>query len=71
MMKRNTTPQENKVRDYMNQTQNCYGGNDKSSRTAIRRRKAWVNKSFRRMGTNILIQISRVNDSCELTLTAQ
>lgn len=47
-------PQEKKVRDYMNQTKNCYGENNKSSRKSIRYRKATVNRSYRRKNHNIL-----------------
>jgi len=39
-MNKRTSPQENKVREYLNQRKNCYGENDKSSRKAIRVRKA-------------------------------
>lgn len=53
-MNRRVTPQENKIRDYLNQRTNSYGENDKSSRKAIRVRKAWVNRSFRRTINNAL-----------------
>lgn len=54
MQKRKTTPQEKKVRSYMRQRRNCYGENDKSSRKAIRQRKRWVNRSYRRSARHIL-----------------
>ncbi len=53
MNKRNT-PQEDKILDYVNQRKNAYGENDKSSRKAVRNRKAAVNRDFRREGQNIL-----------------
>lgn len=49
-----SSPQEKKVRDYMNQTKNCYGENNKSSRKSIRYRKAAVNRSYRRKNHNTL-----------------
>ena len=55
-MDRRNTPQENKILDYVNQTKNSYGENDKSSRKAIKKRKAQVNRSFRREESNILNQ---------------
>jgi hypothetical protein len=48
MAKRKRDPREEKVLDYLNQTANDYGENDKSSRKAIRLRKAWVNRTYRR-----------------------
>ena len=53
-MRNKNTPQENKILDYVNQSRNSYGENDKSSRKAIRNRKASVNRDFRREGRNIL-----------------
>ena len=50
---RDITPQENKIRDYTNQRKNVYGENDKSSRKALRLRKRWVNRAFRRTLNNI------------------
>ena len=50
---RDITPQENKIRDYTNQRKNVYGENDKSSRKALRKRKRWVNRAFRRTLNNI------------------
>ena len=41
-------PERDKIRDYTKQRRNLYGENDKSSRKAIRFRKAWVNRSYRR-----------------------
>jgi hypothetical protein len=45
--KRRGDPEEEKVRDYTKQRRNAWGENDKSSRKSIRRRKAWVNRSYR------------------------
>ncbi len=42
------TPQEKKQQSLKHDCRNCYGENDKSSRKSIRRRKAMVNRSFRR-----------------------
>ncbi|MEM7803281.1 MAG: hypothetical protein AAF545_00010 [Pseudomonadota bacterium] len=42
------SPFESKVRDYLEQRSNSYGENDKSSRKAIRFRKKWVNRDYRR-----------------------
>jgi len=53
-MEKRKTPQEKKVLDYINQTKNGYGENDKSSRKAIRERKALVNREFRRNSKQIL-----------------
>lgn len=41
-------PREEKVLDYQKHRANTYGENDKSSRKAIRFRKAWVNRTYRR-----------------------
>ncbi len=46
--KRHGDPEEEKIRDYTKQRRNAWGENDKSSRKAIRLRKAWVNRSYRR-----------------------
>jgi hypothetical protein len=48
MAKRQRDPVEEKVRDYTKQRHYAYGENNKSSRKAIRFRKAWVNRSYRR-----------------------
>jgi hypothetical protein len=45
---RRRDPEREKIRDYTKQRRNLYGENDKSSRKAIRFRKAWVNRSYRR-----------------------
>ena len=50
---REITPQEKKIRDYTNQRINTYGENDKSSRKALRKRKRWVNRTYRKKFTNI------------------
>ena len=59
-MDKRASPQEEKIRDYLNQRSNSYGGNDKSSRKAIRVRKSWVNRSYRRHTNNLLN--TRFND---------
>jgi hypothetical protein len=41
-------PTEEKILDYQRHRTNAYGENDKSSLKAIRFRKAWVNRSYRR-----------------------
>ena len=70
MLKR-SSPQEKKVRDYMNQTKNCYGENNKSSRKSIRYRKAAVNRSYRRKSHNIL-NVGYVDiETIEVNLSAQ
>ena len=48
------TPQEKKIRDYTNQRKNAYCENDKSSRNAIRKRKRWVNRAYRKSIKNIV-----------------
>ena len=48
------TPQEKKIRDYSKQRKNDYAENDKSSRTAIRNKKRWLNRSYRRSVKNQL-----------------
>src|SRR5688500_6052781 len=47
-MKVQRTPQEKKRLSYEKDCRNNYGQNDKASRKAIRRRKKWVNHSYRR-----------------------
>lgn len=42
------SPQQKKQLSLKKDCRNCYGENDKSSRTAIRARKRWVNRSYRR-----------------------
>lgn len=42
------SPQQKKHLSLKKDCRNCYGENDKSSRTAIRARKRWVNRSYRR-----------------------
>ena len=48
MNKRRESPFERKVHDYLRQRVNDYFENDKSSRKAVRLRKRWVNRDFRR-----------------------
>ncbi len=52
-MKRKLTPQEKKIRDYENHRRNAYGANDKNSRNAIRKRKRWVIKAYRKKVNNL------------------
>ncbi len=47
-MKQPQTPQTKKRLSLLKDCQNTYGENDKSSRTAIRWRKRWVNSTYRR-----------------------
>ena len=47
-MPQDPTPQDKKRKSLERDGRNCYGENDKSSRKAIRRRKAIVNRTFRR-----------------------
>ena len=47
-MKIPKTPQAKKRLSLLKDCQNTYGENDKSSRTAIRWRKSWVNRTYRR-----------------------
>lgn len=54
------TPQEKKIADYKNQRRNHYGENHKSSRKAIRKRKRWVNKAYRK---NIRNKIACLNET--------
>jgi len=70
-MNRKNTPQEKKILDYVNQTKNAYGENDKSSRKAIRNRKAEVNRDYRREGKNILRGGDSDWESVDVELTEQ
>jgi hypothetical protein len=47
-MKIPKTPQAKKRLSLLKDCQNTYGEHDKSSRTAIRWRKSWVNRTYRR-----------------------
>ena len=47
-MKTPKTPQAKKRLSLLKDCQNTYGEHDKSSRTAIRWRKSWVNRTYRR-----------------------
>lgn len=47
-MEKRLSPQQKKQYSLEKDCRNCYGENDKSSRTAIRARKRWVNRSYRR-----------------------
>jgi hypothetical protein len=47
-MKIPKTPQGKKRLSLLKDCQNTYGENDKSSRTSIRWRKSWVNRTYRR-----------------------
>jgi hypothetical protein len=44
---RRRSPQEDKILSYAKDRRNAYGENNKSSRTAIRQRKQWVNGTYR------------------------
>ncbi|MCH1925311.1 hypothetical protein L9G74_01665 [Shewanella sp. C32] len=67
-MTQRQTPQQKKVLDYVNHSKNSYGENDKSSRKAIRSRKAQVNRQFRREQTQLLQQY---DDADELSAALQ
>lgn len=47
-MEKHLSPQQKKLYSLQKDCRNSYGENDKSSRTAIRARKRWVNRSYRR-----------------------
>lgn len=47
MAVRRRSPQEKKIASYQKDGRNTYGENDKSSRRAVRFRKAWVNRTYR------------------------
>ena len=47
-MKEPKTPQAKKRLSLLKDCRNTYGENDKSSRTSIRWRKSWVNRTYRR-----------------------
>jgi hypothetical protein len=47
-MKIPKTPQAKKRLSLLKDCQNTYGENDKSSRTSIRWRKSWINRTYRR-----------------------
>ncbi len=47
-MKQPKTPQAKKRLSLLKDCQNTYGEHDKSSRTSIRWRKSWVNRTYRR-----------------------
>ena len=70
-MDRKNTPQERKILDYVNQSKNSYGENDKSSRKAIRDKKAAVNRDFRRAGRNILRSGESDWDNVDVELSEQ
>ncbi len=62
------TPQEKKRLSYAKDCRNCYGENDKGSRTSIRRNKAHSNRRLRR-AVVLTLQIETVNnDSVERDL---
>jgi hypothetical protein len=48
------SPQEDKILSYAKDRRNAYGENNKSSRTAIRQRKQWVNGTYRTAVHNVL-----------------
>ena len=53
-MELRNTPQEKKIRDYTKQRKLAYGESTKCSRRAIRKRKRWVNKAYRKSVNNIV-----------------
>jgi hypothetical protein len=57
-MKIPQTPQAKKRLSLLKDCQNTYGENDKSSRTAIRWRKRWVNSTYRRNVKQSLAEIT-------------
>lgn len=64
------TPQQKKVMDYVNHSKNSYGENNKSSRKAIKYRKAQVNRQFRREKSHLLNQYDDA-DELDAALQAQ
>ena len=67
-MKQRLTPQEKKIRDYSNQRVNVFGEGNKSSRKAIRKRKRWVNRAFRKAGKNVSQSGSQDIDSIDVDI---
>ncbi len=63
MRYRRVTPQEKKIRDYLYQTTNCYGYNDKNSRIAIRKNKASNSRTYRR---KVQGELGRVFDDLDM-----
>jgi hypothetical protein len=61
-MKIPKTPQAKKRLSLLKDCQNTYGENDKSSRTAIRWRKRWVNSSYRR---NVKQSLAEITDDLD------
>ncbi len=57
-MKKTQTPQAKKRLSLLKDCRNTYGENDKSSRSAIRWRKRWVNSKYRRDVKQSLSEIS-------------
>lgn len=64
-MKPRKTPQEKKRLSYQKDCRNSYGENDKASRKAIRKRKSWVNKSYRRTINQVLQNSTNLEESNE------
>lgn len=62
-MKKERTPQEKKFLSYTKDRRNSYGENDKSSRKAIKFRKAWVNQTFRSAMKHIVKSPIEAEDS--------
>ena len=56
------TPQEKKALSYAKDRRNSYGENDKASRKAIPKRKAEVNRSYRRKIEGAMNEILSTND---------
>lgn len=56
------TPQEKKALSYAKDRRNAYGANDKASRNSIPKRKAGVNRTFRRDISEVLNVVSGILD---------
>ena len=64
-MRPQKTPQEKKRLSYEKDRRNNYGENDKASRKAIKKRKSWVNQSFRRTTKQTLKHSLNADDEFE------
>ena len=66
MKRRNSSPQERKIRDYANQRTNAYGESKKNAYKAIRKRKRWVNRAYRKSVNNLLTQTQNETEEAEI-----
>ena len=66
MKRRNSSPQERKIRDYTNQRTNAYGESKKNAYKAIRKRKRWVNRAYRKSVNNLLTQTQNETEEAEI-----